>query len=125
MNNDPIPDEVREFLTECIDTVAQLEALLLLRKSPDQDWNVSELAHRLYVKEAEAIKILSGLVSCELAITDGTSFRYHARDAEHQILITEVATTYARSLVPVTKLIHEKASGIRKFAAAFKIRKDK
>jgi hypothetical protein len=125
MTNDPISDDVRVFLDECIDSVAELEALLLLCESPDQDWRVSELARRLYVDEAEAGKILSSLVSCELAITDGTLFRYQARDTERHMLVGKVAATYARSLVPVTKLIHDKTTGIRKFADAFKIRKDK
>lgn len=125
MQNDPIPEEVRTFLLACIDSVAQLEALLLLRKSSDRAWNVADLARRLYVEEIEARKRLSELVYRELAITDGGLFRYRVGDLEHEVLIDKVAATYARSLVPVTKLIHDNESGIRKFADAFKIRKDK
>ena len=119
---DKVPEEVREFLLECIDSVAQLEALLLLRESP-REWDIPSLARRLYIEETEAAKILSSLVACELTVTDGTLFRYHARDDDHKRLVEQVANTYARYLVPVTRLIHDK--GIRNFANAFKFRKDK
>lgn len=125
MADDPVPAEVREFVVRCIDTVAQLEALLLLRGPPPMAWNVPALARRLYVEENEAARLLGALVSCELAATDGSDFHYHPRDAETTDLVDRLAETYARSLVPVTKLIHERDIVIRRFADAFKIRKDK
>lgn len=39
-------------------------------------------------------------------------------------MVDRLAETYARSLVPVTRLIHERDIAIRKFADAFKLRKD-
>ncbi len=120
-----VPQEVRKFILECIDSVAQLEALVLLHESPQQDWTVQDLARRLYVEVGEAAKILSGLLICELAATDGRVFRYHARDAEHHVLIERVVQTYATCLIPLTTLIHDKASGPRKFADALKVRRDK
>ena len=125
MADDPVPAEVREFVVRCIDSVAQLEALLLLRGPPPLAWNVPSVARRLYVDESEAAQLLSALVSHELAVTDGSDFHYHPRDAEMTDLVDRLAETYARSLVPVTKLIHERGVAIRKFADAFKLRKDK
>ena len=125
MVDDPVPVEVRDFIVRCIDSVAQLEALLLLRGPPSLAWNVPAVARRLYVEEGEAAKLLSALVSCELAVTDGAAFQYHPRDVEMMDLVDRLAETHARSLVPVTKLIHERDLAIRKFADAFKIRKDK
>jgi hypothetical protein len=125
MVDDPIPAEVRDFLVRCIESVAQLEALLLLRGPPQLAWNVPAVAQRLYVGEGEAAKLLSGLVSNELAVSDGSDFHYQPRDAELVDLVDRLAQTYADSLVPVTKLIHERDRAILKFADAFKIRKDK
>jgi hypothetical protein len=124
MAEDSVPAEVREFVVRCIDSVAQLEALLLLRGPPPLAWNVPALARRLYVGESEAARLLGALVSCELATTDGSDFHYHPRDAEMTDLVDRLAQAYARSLVPVTKLIHERDVAIRKFADAFKLRKD-
>lgn len=124
MTQEGVPIEVREFLRACIDSVAELEALLLLREQPAQDWDAAMLARRLYVGESEAAKILEHLVQCELAAKVGTGVRYHVRDAERQFLVDGLAQSHAKYLVPLTRLIHDKTSGIRKFADAFKFRKD-
>jgi len=124
MTEEGVPAEVREFLLACIDSVAELEALLLLRENPGQDWDATTLARRLYIGEAEGAMILEHLVECSLAVRTAAGFRYHARDTERQQLVDGLAQSYAKYLVPVTRLIHEKASGIRKFADAFKFRKD-
>jgi len=124
MADDPVPMEVRNFLTHCIESVVQLEALLLLRTTPQLAWNVPDVARRLYVEEGQAAQLLGGLVGSELAVTDGTAYRYQPRDCEMLDLVDRLAETYARSLVPVTRVIHERDMAIRKFADAFKIRKD-
>jgi hypothetical protein len=124
MTEEGVPAEVREFLLACIDSVAELEALLLLRENPAQDWDATTLARRLYVGDAEGAKILDHLVQCALAVRAGTGFRYQVRDPERQRLVDGLAQSHAKYLVPVTRLIHDKASGIRKFADAFKFRKD-
>ena len=124
MTEEGVPAEVRDFLLACIDSVAELEALLLLRESPGQDWDAAMLARRLYVGEAEGAKILEHLVQCELAARTPAGFRYHVRDDERQRVVNRLAESYARYLVPVTRLIHDKASGMREFADAFKFRKD-
>jgi len=124
MTEEGVPAEVRDFLDACIDSVAELEALLLLREAPGQDWDVTTLARRLYVGDSEGAKILEHLVQCELAAKTGAGFRYHARDGERERLVDGLAESHAKYLVQLTRLIHDKASGIRKFADAFKFRKD-
>src|SRR3970040_1124007 len=47
-----IPDEVARFVLDKIDSVAQLEALLLLRNNRETDWSVGALAARLYLRAA-------------------------------------------------------------------------
>jgi hypothetical protein len=120
-----IPPDVRDFVDACIASVAELEALLLMREMPGRDWDAASLAHRLYVGESEGARILDRLANCELAIRTAAGFRYHARDAQRQRLVDDLAESHAKFLVPLTRMIHDKASGIRKFADAFKFRKDK
>ena len=124
MTEEGVPAEVREFLRACVDSVAELEALLLLREAPGQNWEAAMLARRLYIGEAEGAKILEHLVQCELASKTADGFRYHVRDGERERLVDGLAESHAKFLVPLTRLIHDKASGIRKFAEAFKFRKD-
>jgi hypothetical protein len=124
MTEEGVPAEIRAFLFACIRTVADLEALLLLRESPDQDWDAATLARRLYIGESEGAKTLEHLVQCELAAKSGMGVRYHVRDAARQQLVDGLAESHARHLVPLTRLIHDRSSGARRFADAFKFRKD-
>ena len=67
MTEEGVPPQIRDFLNGCIDSVAELEALLLLREAPEQDWAITTLARRLNVGDTEAATILEHLVQCELA----------------------------------------------------------
>jgi hypothetical protein len=44
-----IPDDVRAFLLQHLDAIAQLEALLLLRADPTCAWSAETIAKRLYI----------------------------------------------------------------------------
>jgi hypothetical protein len=124
MDDDGIPAELREFITNSIDSVGQLEALLLLRNNADEGWDAPQLARRLYVSETEAAAILAHLVERGFVIEQDASHRYH-RAGPQVDLIDRLAGAYAHQLIPITKLIHAKPRGIRAFADAFKIKRDK
>jgi hypothetical protein len=124
MADEPIPGDVRDFILRHIDSVAQLEALLLLRGNPDETWNVNTMARRLYAGEQEIVEVLTRL--CEdglLSVTDGI---YHYDCApDLRCVVDRLAAVYSRHLIPVTNMIHAKPRRIREFADAFKIRKDR
>ncbi len=44
-----IPDDVRRFIQASIDSIAQLEALLIVHEHPGIEWTVSALSERLYI----------------------------------------------------------------------------
>jgi hypothetical protein len=52
------------------------------------------------------------------------SYRYNPAGDQASI-IDQLAEAYARQLIPITNLIHAKTRGIRAFADAFKIKRDK
>jgi hypothetical protein len=124
-----IPEDVARFVLEKIDSVAQLEALLLLRGDKEKEWSVEALAARLYISEEQTAHLLLGLSaqgfvaakSVELAL-----YRYEPASAELHQMLERVAEFYAKHLVPITNLIHSKAKPrIQEFAEAFRLRKDK
>src|SRR5688572_27525821 len=43
-----IPEDVRRFLLQCIDSVEQLEVLLLLHRDPGKVWSTEAVAQALY-----------------------------------------------------------------------------
>jgi DNA-binding MarR family transcriptional regulator len=123
-----IPDDVRRFLLKRIDSVAHLEALLLLRDNPHMEWSQSAVAARLYLEPEEVTPLLSRLCADGFIMrteSPEAQFRYRPSSSELAALADRVAAEYAKHLVPITKLIHDKPRlRIQEFADAFKLRKD-
>ena len=128
MISHPIPDDVRQFILDKIDSVAQLEALLLLRANPSDDWDAGAVAKRLYVDDSQARTALSRSLEEKLLVVSTTErrrYRYQPESLQLGEMIDRVAEIYAKHLVPVTNLIHSKPrSRVQEFADAFKFRKD-
>jgi len=124
MVDDGVPADLRDFILKSIDSVGQLEALLLLRADPGKTWDVAQLARRLYVNETEAAAIFAQLTEQSFAVAADGSYRYNLAGNKAAI-IDRLAEAYARQLIPITNLIHAKTRGIRAFADAFKIKRDK
>jgi DNA-binding IclR family transcriptional regulator len=124
MPPDSIPDELRSFIHKHIDSVAELEALLLLRRECGDPWDPAGLGQRLYIPEAAASEILVKLSADGLIAHDPTGYRC-CPDPELAALLDSVEKTYREQLIPMTHLIHSKLGRIREFANAFKFRKDR
>ncbi len=125
MTVEQLPDAVRAFVLKSIDSVAELEALLLVRSTGPQPWGVSELAARLYISEAEAGTVLQALHRRALMARDGSVYRYTPPDAL-RVDVDLLADAYPRFLIPITNLIHSKPrASLRDFADAFKLREEK
>jgi hypothetical protein len=125
MADDPIPAEVRDFILRHIDSVAQLEALLLLLRNPKGSWTVARTAQRLYAPEQEIADVLARLREDGLVSVNDGGYRYDCASPEQSALIERLAEVYARHLIPMTNMIHAKPRRIREFADAFKLRKDR
>jgi hypothetical protein len=122
--SDPLPAELREFLARRIDSIAQLEALLMLRAAPDEVWDVPRTASRLYVGEQEASEALTHLAAHDLLAHEPGGYRFCPLTQDLLDMVSLLAEHYRRHLIPVTNLIHAKPRRIRQFADAFKLRKD-
>jgi DNA-binding MarR family transcriptional regulator len=67
---DPTPaevDQVLGFVTQEIDSVPELEALLLLWQSRPAEWTAAELAKRLYITTEQAEIVVADLTRKGLA----------------------------------------------------------
>ena len=122
MVDDVIPDDVRDFILRHIDSVAELEALLLLRANREP-WDVPRTAARLYASQDQIKDVLTHLSADGLLVKENERFRYET-SGEQADIINRLAEVYRRNLIPVTNVIHGKPSRIREFADAFKFRKD-
>ena len=125
MTDDPIPADLRDFILRYIDSVAHLEALLLLRASPETAWEVAAVAARLYSSAEQAGEVLAQLCDEHLLVCENGRYRYSGQPPQHLAMIDRLAESYAKQLIPITNLIHGKPRRIRQFADAFKFRKDR
>jgi hypothetical protein len=125
MVDDPVPGDLRDFIVRYIDSIAQLEALLLLRANPADEWTPAEVAARLYTSEQDAAEVLARLCDDALAFCNKGIYRFGCETTELRDLVDRLAEAYSQHLIPVTNMIHAKPRRIRQFADAFKFRKDK
>ncbi|HVL74536.1 MAG TPA: hypothetical protein VM406_00855 [Noviherbaspirillum sp.] len=111
MRRTPIPEDVRSFLRSDIPTVPHLEALLLMRSTPDAQWNAVQLARRLYLSEVTASGLLRDLRSRGLVTPaeHGEACRYAPADSRTCALIDRLAQLYSTNLVGISNLIHSVA----------------
>ena len=74
MVDDVIPDDVRDFILRHIDSVAHLEALLLLRANREP-WEVPRAAARLYASQIQTKDVLTHLSADGLLVNENERFR--------------------------------------------------
>jgi hypothetical protein len=126
MQTEEIPDAVRRLIIENIDLVPELEAILLLREFPEHTWTADEAGQRLYVSRNVAVDVLETMTERGFFVRDGEGYRYSPRSADLASVVDLLAVAYSKQLRAVTMLIHGKPSaGVRQFAEAFRLRKDK
>lgn len=127
MTDELIPAEVEKFILKSIDSIAELEALLILAGHAREWWTVEALTRRIYISEADTAAVLMRLRLAGLIAADEntpTRHRFQPETEDLAKLVSQTAAIYARHLVPVTNLIHSKATNrVQQFADAFKLRK--
>jgi hypothetical protein len=124
MTDEVVPGDIKAFILAHIDSVAQLEALLLLRATPGKLWDAGGTAKRLYVSERESHQALAHLCADGLLSRSEDLYSYTGLAAETAAIVDRLAEAYARHLIPVTSIIHSKPRRIREFAEAFKFKKE-
>ena len=123
-----IPDEVRRFLAEHIDSLFQLEVLLLLQERPEVGWTAEQVDRETRIGLESVRSLLARFEQTGLlSVNQGPdlSYRYQPATAELDHVIKLVATAYKERRVKVTSFIYARPlDNIRSFAEAFRLRKD-
>jgi Mn-dependent DtxR family transcriptional regulator len=119
-----LSSDLRRFVVAKLPSVSHLEALLLLR-STGAAWPIEQLSARLYVSLPYATQLVDDLQERGLAVHLGENAQYLPKTERAARAVDELATTYGRSLIEVTQLIHSvNERKARRFADAFLMRKD-
>lgn len=129
MADDVIPDNIKQFVLKNIDSIAELEGLLMFKSHPQKEWTRETLARSLYINEPQAALLLARLLEQGFIAVKGSEespyYQYQPVSSEWGDRVEQLAELYKKYLVPITNLIHSKSkSRVQKFADAFRIRKD-
>jgi hypothetical protein len=126
-SEESIPENVRRFIIDHINTVEILEILLLLFGQPAQDLSAAEVSRRLYTSEESAAGRLNELYQTKLlVITPGEppKYRFNAASPD-SARVSELEKIYKERRVSVISFIYSKPSDpLRAFSDAFRLRKD-
>ena len=123
-----ISADVRQFIDQNIESLAQLEALILLWRDPQRGWDAKEIGKALYIPPDSAAALLAdfrrrGFIKVE----PQENIRYSYQVVEQRVdqIISDVATAYQDRRVAVISLIYSKPlNKVQTFADAFRLRKE-
>ena len=106
-----LSEPVVAFIAAHLESVAQLEVLLLLRAAPDKQWTVEEVA-RAQVSAPDSIgRCLGPLAERGLLARDGDVYRY-APPAAQEPVVDQLAKAYAtRRPTVIAQIFAPPASG--------------
>lgn len=128
MGETGISTRVQNFLADHIESVLDLEVLLLLRDRPDRSWTAAELAQDLRIDPGWAGSQLAKLASSNILKRDSADsgqYRYAPASPGMDAVIADVANAYASHRVTMIGLIFSRpTSTLKSFADAFRIRKE-
>ena len=121
-----VPAPVRRFIAGHIESVGQLEVLLLLRAAADKEWTTDEVARAGVTQPASAAGWLEQLSADGLLDGSDCRYRYSPPTPAVERAIDDLAESYAKYRVAVIGLIFSKPSEhVRNFPEAFRVRRPK
>ena len=122
---DDFPAEVKQFIGQHIESLAQLEVLLFARQNAHRAVHPNEVANRLALNAETSTSLLADLVRRGLAIRADPCYRYQARNEEMDRAVGLLAELYHARRLAVTNEIYSKPlDKVKSFAEAFKFRKE-
>lgn len=125
-----IPEAARRLIAEHIESVAQLEVLLLLRAAHERSWSWQDVAAELRTAPELAEASLgrlsrAGLVGVEIDAEGRPCFRYEPSTPTAADAADKLAAAYATYKTAVIALIFSSPTdSIQGFADAFRLRGD-
>jgi hypothetical protein len=126
--NEDFPADIKGFIADNIDTVAQLELLLLLRSESGKMWTAEDAGKALY-SSADVTALQMADLQQKRLLAPGAgpnTFIYRPEPVEVARLVDRLADLYRERRVAVITAVYTKPiDKIKSFADAFRLRKDK
>lgn len=119
ISNTDLSERVRQFVLRDIDSIEQLEVLLLLRQTSDQFWKIQTISDHLRSTPVSVERRLQSLEKLNLIEKSENTFRYRPSTKEKADVIDELSELYKTRRQTIFELIFSPLKKIRNFAEAF------
>ena len=128
MSQSQIPESVRAFIAQNIESAELLETLLLVHSGQEREWKPEDVASSIYTVPASATRRLEQLVALGLVSSNGApnpAYRFAPGSTALREQVDQLAAAYRANRVGVINLVYATPPDpLRSFADAFKLRKD-
>lgn len=125
MSNEELPDEVSRFIICYIDSVEQLNVLLLLFRAPSREWTTTEITAELRSTESSITRRLADLYSRHVLSLPYMSRHAFKISEDLKSAISQLDLVYREKPLRIIELIYSQPPmALRAFADAFRFRKD-
>lgn len=129
MKRDDLPQDIRQFLDACIDSIEQLQVLLLLNSNPDRSWSTTEIATELRSVDTAIEKRMADLyqrniLERKVELHDRHQFT-PSSDRMRELVQGLAHQNQVRPYQVIDAIYSGPSKSIRDFADAFKVRGDK
>lgn len=130
MTDGGIPEPVRQFPLMHVDSIEQLEVLLLLRSSPAREWSAEDVTRELGSSVPSIRDRLAVLASKSFLVSRNAGgrpvYRYEPATEATRDLIDGLATAYRERRLAVIDLVYARPqSDAVSFSQAFKLTRTK
>ena len=121
-----LPSTVRQFLARYIQSVEQLEVLLLLQDQPNRSWSPGDVYSVIRSSEASIASRLKAFAKDGfLAEENDGRYRFAPQNTDLRAAVEQTAAAYKTWRIRVVEAIFTPPSDpVQSFADAFKLRKD-
>ena len=129
MTTDDLPEAVRTFVLERLNSVEQLTVLQLLRADPARAWTVEQISAELRSAQPAIQRRLDDLYDAGVLVPPAQGealHRYAPTSPEIADVVSQVLDAFRSRSHRIIELIYSRPpKGILAFADAFKLKKEK
>jgi hypothetical protein len=122
--SEELPTDLRAFLYSCIDSVEQVEILVLLCRSR-RAWTAAGTAAHLSMTDAAArnhLETLSARGLLHIDVGAEISYAYAPRSAQLRVYAERLTESYTTSRTAIVRFIATNPRRLKQFSDAFKLR---
>jgi predicted transcriptional regulator len=117
-----IPDDVRQFIFDSIDSVEQLEILLLLSANPSRKWEAQAISAELRSTKTSVENRVESLVALNLVASDKEGYQFSPKNEADAKVVAQLPEIYKIMRHSILELIFSPMKKARAFANAFRVK---